>query len=1545
MTQSSRTFRIFVSSTFNDLKEERNALQKYVFPRLRELAMAHGCRFQAIDLRWGVSQEAGLDQQTMKICLTEIERCQKVSPRPNFVILLGDRFGWRPLPYAIPAAEFERLLPLVTDEERQQLLWREDQALAAKGWYRRDDNAAPAEYVLQARLRGTRFEEYAAWESEVEFPLVAALERAALKAGLEDQAKAKYSLSATGQEIMDGALRVSDASEHVFGFFRSITNPGEALASGSGQAFIEPDPDLQQRQQALKARLLERLPGNIYTCTAGWQAGSLSTNHIGSIPGILADCLKLNESGNPPLNLCEAIWLRLSGMILAETGRLEAVDGLEREQAAHLAFGLERSRLFTGRKELLSQITGYLSGSDTRPLVIWGESGSGKSALIARAAEQVHATFGDQAVLMVRFIGATPESSNGLALLESLCRQITRAYRGDESTLPLEYRLLTQEFSKRMALANPAKPLVIFLDALDQLSASDNARALAWLPAALPPHVKLVVSSLPDDCLEVLSRRRPAPALLQVTPMSQADGESLLQHWLGLAQRTLTPAQHADLMAKFEDSGGLPLYLKLGFEEARRWHAYDGLPLLSGQAAGLPKGVPGVIRNLFWRLEQENNHGRLLVAHALGCLAAAKNGLSEDELLDIFWQDEQVRADFFRRSPKSPPAIDGLPVVIWARLYLDLEPYLAIRKADGAELIGFYHRQVTEVAQADYGSPSHHARLAAYFTPQPLYLDLNALALNLHKLSEMVYQQACAGLASQVEKALLDYAYLQARFLGQGVQELIGDYTLVSQAGVEPEKAKTLALLQGGLRMSAHLVGQDPAQLPGQLTGRLLHYTEADLQRLCQQMPGEVRHFWLRPELACLNAPGGPLQYTLAEHTEPVKNVVLAPDGKTIVSASDDNSIKTWDLATGVCLRTLKFIPFGAPCPSLALSPDGQLAIFPSIGQFEDKLGVWNLDTGECLKTLEKEDNRLVHRYNVTAISADGRRAATVFFIRGFNSDSVKVWNLETLKKIKWLNTGPIENNCLALSANGKRVVTASANDFTLKVWNIAGAECLQTMKGHTNHVNSMVISADIRFVISASDDQTIKVWDFNSGECLRTLTGHTGPVKAVALSASGVFIASASEDKTVRVWRFDTGKCLSVLTGHSGSVNAVALSANGLQVASASKDATLIVWELTHSLPPFIQAPHTNYVACVAVSTGGRRAVSASHDNTLKVWDLKNNTCLRTLGGHTQAVNGVAVTPDGRQAVSGAGDHTLRVWDLRSGACLHILNGHTGKVNGVALSPNGQQVISASEDKTLKIWNLETGACLHTLEGHEKAVNAVAVTPDGKQAISGSHDQLLKVWDIQSGACLQTLPGHRVFLDGPRYVFDVKISADGKLAVSAAKDFTLKVWELATGKCLRTLEGHQSAVTGVALSPDGQFAVSTSWDKTIKVWNLASGVCVHTFEGDGASMLCCACSADGLTLLAGDANGILYFFNLENSQFAPPVVTAWLRAEAAVWQFWQKKLAFGCPHCRTWPEIPPTALGRQLACPNCGQPVTLNPFTIHGEWQSLERAWKEDNP
>jgi hypothetical protein len=111
MPAAARVFRVFVSSTFGDLTAERAALQDRVFPRLQALCAQRGAQFQPIDLRWEVTEEASLDQQAVTICLEEVSRCRKTTTRPNFLLLLGDRYGWRPPPPRIPSAEFDALRP------------------------------------------------------------------------------------------------------------------------------------------------------------------------------------------------------------------------------------------------------------------------------------------------------------------------------------------------------------------------------------------------------------------------------------------------------------------------------------------------------------------------------------------------------------------------------------------------------------------------------------------------------------------------------------------------------------------------------------------------------------------------------------------------------------------------------------------------------------------------------------------------------------------------------------------------------------------------------------------------------------------------------------------------------------------------------------------------------------------------------------------------------------------------------------------------------------------------------------------------------------------------------------------------------------------------------------------------------------------------------------------------------------------------------------------------------------------------------------------
>jgi len=116
MPQQTKIFRVFVSSTFTDMQTERSILQRDAFPRLEKYCEENGAKFQAVDLRWGVNEESQLNQKTLQICFNEIARCQRISPKPNFIILLGEKYGWQPIPEIIPGEELDEILDVISEE-------------------------------------------------------------------------------------------------------------------------------------------------------------------------------------------------------------------------------------------------------------------------------------------------------------------------------------------------------------------------------------------------------------------------------------------------------------------------------------------------------------------------------------------------------------------------------------------------------------------------------------------------------------------------------------------------------------------------------------------------------------------------------------------------------------------------------------------------------------------------------------------------------------------------------------------------------------------------------------------------------------------------------------------------------------------------------------------------------------------------------------------------------------------------------------------------------------------------------------------------------------------------------------------------------------------------------------------------------------------------------------------------------------------------------------------------------------------------------------
>ena len=1551
MAQASKTFRVFISSTFSDLKAERNALQERVFPRLRALCQQHEARFQPIDLRWGVSEEASLDQQAMAICLGEIARCQQTSPRPNFIVLLGDRYGWCPPPSHIPDSEFREFLGMLKNQD--------DQALLSQ-WYQLDENAKPPEWRLKPRLKGSPYEIYDNWQP-VEARLQAILAQAALDLDFSPARLLPYIASATEQEIASGALMVEDAPEHVFCFFRSLeglpmefnaqayrslverrlkynfpsglNNTSHGLVNqilgnpsySSVREFAEatkrllketpkatPESDVvsfvrqvlvdftakdfqnldeedwtvddkaHQQQRELKTRLQGYIPHNIRSYSARWTGDAvngetISTEHIDQLCADMYDALSriiLDEIEHPH-----------SITAAEETVHIQPSAALDTEGHAHHKFAEDRVRVFVGRQDILAKIANHLSAGGRRCLTVVGGGGTGKSTLVARAIQETQISHPD-AEVVYRFIGVTPGSSDGRSLLDSLCHELSRRYGADVTNIPTDYRDLVPELSKRMALATGDKPLILFLDSLDQLSNSQNARSLIWLPSEVPEHVYVITTTRPEDTLKAMQSKQAVET--ELGGLARREGEDLLSQWLSGVHRTLQPDQFQQLMDKFECRGappdselspGNPLYLKLAFEEARLWTSYS-------PPEELAFGVKGIVeKNMIDRMKHEGNHGEAMLSRTLGYLAASRYGLAEDELVDLLSRDLQVYEWFFKMSYHLPsdliqsaikyrrdlqggadkqegestkdeeraalawlkeirtppeqvsqflkevlPKPDGprLPIVLWSRLSFDLAPYLTERMVDGSSLLNFYHRELGDVSTTVFLGERkdliYHARLADYFRAKADPLgDGTWMGNYIHGLSELPHHLTKADRFEEVCHTLTNFKFLQAKVNGVGAQKLIEDYDEAFEAGLD---SRPMKIVKEALSLSAHVLIEYPTQLSSQLTGRLLFSQEQTIRELLEQIRCYAQP-WFRPLKPTLTKPGRPLLRTLKGHTDEIKSVAITNDGEFAVSVSSNGTLKTWELNSGIELNSRH------------------------LGEVE-------------IEAMTVTDDK---RY--LAFISSWSRYPTII-------------NLETWKKREFSNEYRPSSARETLVATSSGLILTNCAEGTLALWDPQNGEMVSRLKPHgfidysqdtlihRSDIQTISISPDRKHLVSMNDAGKLTVWNIN--QCQELFSFHSKHIPEIlTFNPDGKQVLSGTDQGIVEFWDLDCGTLQRTL--HVGrNLTSIALSINGKWMLCGFYDGNVKIYDLERTQESSIEAGHSGAVQFV-LGARGRMAVSFGEDTTLRIWDLGYELECETegtQGGHTKAVWDIKSLDNGKQFVSTSADKTVCVWD-RAGNLLRTLKGHGGKirhnnppnegVTAIAKACDDRHIMTGDSDGNLRYWDIENGDCLWSIPGHESAVTSIAISNDGRRAISASLDKSVKVWNPETGVELAALAGHKSF------VYSVVITPDGKYAVSASRDKILIVWDLENGKFLRALIGHAGPVRQVVISPDGKNAISAAEDRSkgVAIWDINQGNEVDHFEDTERGALSLAISADGKNAASGDMNGVLRIWDLEH--------------------------------------------------------------------------------
>jgi WD40 repeat protein len=717
-----------------------------------------------------------------------------------------------------------------------------------------------------------------------------------------------------------------------------------------------------------------------------------------------------------------------------------------------------------------------------------------------------------------------------------------------------------------------------------------------------------------------------------------------------------------------------------------------------------------------------------------------------------------------------------------------------------------------------------------------------------------------AGHPGALQDILTDLSYLTRKALYMGVSALEADLRLasISQQTDDIKSARSLfEFLHRTIMRISHLLRQveTPSEMGGLLLSHLGSYIPLSRQRTVWERE------LIRPFLTTWH----PLQEgfssalfrTLSDHIKVVNACAFSPDGSWIVSASNDCTLKVWDVSSGLIRLTLR--GHTGPVRSCAISDDGSLIVSASD---DATLKVWDASNGERQRTLRGHIGPVFG----CAFSPDGDKV-----VSGGWDHTLRVWDRNSGNIQHTLRGHTHSVKCCVMSRGGDRVLIASASyDGTLKVWDPSSGETQQTLSGHIGPVFGCAFSPDGKKIASSSFDGTLKIWDTVNGKMLCTLHGHASPVWSCAFSPDGNRIVSASEDYTVKVWDISNEKECLTFQGHTSSVFGCAVNPNGKLIVSASEDNTLKIWNIIDKPVHPLQSGHTDFVKSCAFSPDGSWVVSASWDHTLKVWNTSNGAVKHTLYAHSGWVNNCAVSPNGKFIASASEDNTLKIWDETSGKVQRTLWRYTDEINSCAFSPDGEQVISASNDGTLKILEVSTGKVKTTLRTgtgsmrerkfNANSVKSCAFSSDGSWVVSAS-DSSLNIWDAKTRKQLFTYDGHGYWAKICAFSLD-----RGKI-ISASSDHTLKVWNiLSEGKrlsleeCL-SLKGHINEVNDCAVSPNGYWIISVSFDSTLKVWDAQTGQCMLTFPVDGA-LFSCAFHPDGEHLVACGMLGV-YFLRL----------------------------------------------------------------------------------
>lgn len=551
------------------------------------------------------------------------------------LILTGNRYGWTPLPTKIEENEYLLLYKNILIKNRHLIDY----------WYLLDENEIPSSYIL--KKRDDKYQDSNNWII-IENKIRNILQEAILETNFDDLVKNKYFISATDLEI----------SEYLKGFSKNKEN-SILVINREIQEDYKSDKYFEEhkRLSKLKSKLKDIVSKDQYIDIEAKLENKdfLSSFHIQQFISCVKN--KLEISIKKELSQKKLI---IPGELIFQEKYLE---------------NIVKNKL--GRNEEIEYIFKYINSSSShQPLILSGESGIGKSSILAKVINKSNVV--RNKALIYRFCGISKESSTSRNLLTSIMSQLNiklseKEKEEEDFQLDISNKLLSIQ-----------EKIIIIIDGYDQLSNNENFK---WLPLTLPSNIKIVISVVNDlkykeasQCFYKLSHIYENCYTIKDFTNKQVVNDIILTTLNSEYSRTLQSFQ-LEYINKIYEKVNSPIFLKIISQEIKNWSSNNKNIVLK---ANKEQAINNYLENLILK----SYHNNFLIERFFGYIIASQYTLDEVLIYKILSEDKDLKSKLDNEFNNN--IIEKIPFSIWSRFYQEITFFI---KYDENSNINFFHRE------------------------------------------------------------------------------------------------------------------------------------------------------------------------------------------------------------------------------------------------------------------------------------------------------------------------------------------------------------------------------------------------------------------------------------------------------------------------------------------------------------------------------------------------------------------------------------------------------------------------------------------------------------------------------------------------------------------------------------------------------------------------------------------------------------------------------------------------------------------------------------